>query len=116
MPAVRHPHHELEAQPQLKVVSPEFSGNCDDRKVIEAMTNEASIGASPSPLSGSVIDPAEIMEKIPPEGIAAGDLIKQFQGRVGEKPGQLLRTEWIKLVKQYCDYDSVSKKLYRRNP
>jgi len=53
------------------------------------------------------------LEKIPPEGIAIGDLIKPFQGRVGDKPGQMPKTEWIRLVKQLCDY-GPDKRLRRR--
>lgn len=69
-------------------------------------------GASP-PQSGMGIDPSEILEKIPPEGIAIGDLIKPFHGRVGDKPGQMPKQEWIRLVKQLCDY-GPDKRLRRR--
>ncbi|GJN79286.1 transcription Factor IIF, Rap30/Rap74, interaction [Purpureocillium lilacinum] len=70
-------------------------------------------GASPSSQAGGAIEPWEILEKIPPEGIAIGDLIKPFQGRVGDKPGQMPKTEWIRLVKQLCDY-GPDKRLRRR--
>ncbi|KEY66602.1 hypothetical protein S7711_01896 [Stachybotrys chartarum IBT 7711] len=72
-------------------------------------------GASPNPYVGSnpVIEPQEILEKIPPEGIAIGDLIKSFSGRVGDKPGQMSKQEWIRLVKQLCDY-GPDKRLRKR--
>lgn len=73
------------------------------------------VGASPNPYVGSnpVIEPQEILEKIPPEGIAIGDLIKSFSGRVGDKPGQMSKQEWIRLVKQLCDY-GPDKRLRKR--
>lgn len=67
---------------------------------------------SSTPLGG-VIEPWEILEKIPEEGIAIGDLIKPFQGRVGDGPGRMPKQEWIKLVKQLCDY-GPDKRLRRR--
>ncbi|KJZ79433.1 hypothetical protein HIM_00902 [Hirsutella minnesotensis 3608] len=75
--------------------------------------NPALGGASPGSSGGSGIEPWEILEKIPPEGIAIGDLIKPFHGRVGDRPGQMPKGEWIKLVKQLCDYGS-DKRLRRR--
>ncbi|KND91238.1 Transcription initiation factor IIF subunit alpha [Tolypocladium ophioglossoides CBS 100239] len=75
--------------------------------------NPAQGGASPASQSGAGIEPWEILEKIPPEGIAIGDLIKPFHGRVGERPGQMPKGEWIRLVKQLCDYGS-DKRLRRR--
>ncbi|KAF5013542.1 hypothetical protein FDECE_465 [Fusarium decemcellulare] len=70
-------------------------------------------GASPISASGSIIEPAEILEKIPNEGIVIGDLIKLFQHRLGDRPGQMPKTEWIQLVKKLCDYGS-DKRLRRR--
>ncbi|XP_044717808.1 Transcription Factor IIF, Rap30/Rap74, interaction [Hirsutella rhossiliensis] len=75
--------------------------------------NPAQGGASPGSQTGSGIEPWEILEKIPSEGIAIGDLIKPFQGRVGDRPGQMPKGEWIKLVKQLCDY-GPDKRLRRR--
>ncbi|KAK7417048.1 transcription factor IIF subunit tfg1 [Neonectria punicea] len=69
-------------------------------------------GASPGP-SGSGVESWEILEKIPAEGIVLADLIKHFQGRVGEKPGQMPKGDWIKLVKQICEY-GPDKRLRRR--
>ncbi|PHH83573.1 hypothetical protein CDD82_7134 [Ophiocordyceps australis] len=76
--------------------------------------NAASLGHAPSPsqVNGG-IEPWEILEKIPTDGIAIGDLIKPFQGRVGDRTGQMPKAEWIKLVKQLCDYGS-DKRLRRR--
>ncbi|KAF4971950.1 hypothetical protein FZEAL_9720 [Fusarium zealandicum] len=70
-------------------------------------------GASPSSPVGSIIEPAEILERIPSEGIVIGDLIKLFQGRLGDKPGQMPKAEWIKLVRKVCDY-GPDKRLRRR--
>lgn len=69
--------------------------------------------ASPSSQSGGGIEPWEILEKIPADGIAIGDLIKPFHGRVGDRPGQMPKGDWIKLVKQLCDY-GPDKRLRRR--
>ncbi|PHH77910.1 hypothetical protein CDD80_7592 [Ophiocordyceps camponoti-rufipedis] len=69
--------------------------------------------ASPSSQSGGGIEPWEILEKIPADGIAIGDLIKPFHGRVGGGPGQMPKGDWIKLVKQLCDY-GPDKRLRRR--
>ncbi|KAH7327832.1 hypothetical protein B0I35DRAFT_415864 [Stachybotrys elegans] len=69
--------------------------------------------ASPLPGGGSVIEPQEILDRIPAEGIIIGELIKPFQGRVGDRPGQMPKGEWIKLVRQLCDY-GPDKRLRRR--
>ncbi|KAI8666903.1 hypothetical protein NCS56_00825200 [Fusarium sp. Ph1] len=69
-------------------------------------------GASPS-AGGSIIEPSEILEKIPNEGIVIGDLIKLFQHRLGDRPGQMPKSEWIQLVKKLCDY-GPDKRLRRR--
>ncbi|TFA97512.1 Transcription initiation factor IIF subunit alpha [Trichoderma ghanense] len=74
--------------------------------------NPTPAGAS-SPLSGGLIEPWEILEKIPADGITIGDLINLFQGRVGDGPGRMPRQEWIGLVKQLCDY-GPDKRLRRR--
>ena len=50
---------------------------------------------------------------IPPDGIGSADLIKHFHGRVGDLPGQMPRTEWIKLVKELCDFGQ-DRRLRRR--
>ncbi|KAF7560241.1 hypothetical protein G7046_g3909 [Stylonectria norvegica] len=70
-------------------------------------------GGSPAPQSTSVIEPWEIYEKLPAEGILLPDLIKQFKGRVGDQPGQMPRQDWIRLVKQLCDY-GTGKRLRRK--
>ena len=74
------------------------------------------LGASPPSLSSSNmgwIEPAEILERIPPDGISITDLIKQFNGRLGDRPGQMPKSQWISLVKQLCDYGS-DKRLRRK--
>ncbi|KAM5354338.1 hypothetical protein ACJ41O_000987 [Fusarium nematophilum] len=75
--------------------------------------NPAQGAASPGSPGNSVIEPAEILEKIPNEGIVIGDLIKLFQHRLGDKPGQMPKNEWIQLVKKLCDY-GPDKRLRRR--
>ncbi|CAG9946744.1 unnamed protein product [Clonostachys rosea f. rosea IK726] len=70
--------------------------------------------ASPVSSAGKGIEAWEIVEKIPPEGITIGELIKPFLGRIGDKPGQMLKKDWIDLVKVTCDY-GPDKRLRRRN-
>lgn len=61
-------------------------------------------GVSPvGQFGGATIDPAEILEKIPPEGITSSELIKKFSGRIGDRPGMMNKQDWIKLVKEQCD-------------
>ncbi|KAG5984071.1 hypothetical protein E4U55_006103 [Claviceps digitariae] len=72
--------------------------------------------ASPSsqiPQTSAGIQSWEILEKIPADGISLQDLVKQFHGRVGDRPGQMNKSDWIKLVKQLCDYGQ-DKRLRRR--
>ncbi|KAF1733972.1 Transcription initiation factor IIF subunit alpha [Beauveria bassiana] len=69
-------------------------------------------GASPPPSSAG-IEPWEILEKIPDTGISIVELIKPFQSRVGTKPGQMKRDDWIKLVTRICRY-GAGKMLYKR--
>lgn len=70
--------------------------------------------ASPGSAVGSgPIETWEILEQIPAEGIKITDLIKPFHGRVGDKPGQMAKNDWIKMVKQLCDYGQ-DKRLRRR--
>lgn len=80
---------------------------------VELANKTWSVGAPPGSQGASGIEPWEILEKIPSDGIAIGDLIKPFQGRVGDRPGQMPKGEWIKLVKQLCDY-GPDKRLRRR--
>ncbi|KAH7022431.1 hypothetical protein EDB80DRAFT_8198 [Ilyonectria destructans] len=95
---------------KLKLVSSSARGTPSASRAGSPIPTQG--GASPGP-SGSGIESWEILEKIPAEGIVIGDLIKQFQGRVGEKPGQMPKGEWIKLVKQICEY-GPDKRLRRR--
>ncbi|KAH7171527.1 hypothetical protein EDB81DRAFT_200062 [Dactylonectria macrodidyma] len=95
---------------KLKLVSSSARGTPSASRAGSPIPTQG--GASPGP-SGPGIESWEILEKIPAEGIVIGDLIKQFQGRVGEKPGQMPKGEWIKLVKQICEYGS-DKRLRRR--
>ena len=67
------------------------------------LANPSFTGPVPGSPSG-VVESSEILEKIPPEGITIGELIKFFAGRVGEKPGQMPKQDWIGLVKSLCDY------------
>lgn len=70
-------------------------------------------GASPPPSSAG-IEPWEILEKIPEGGISIVELIKPFQSRVGVKPGQMAKGDWIKLVTRLCEY-GPDKLLRKRN-
>lgn len=62
------------------------------------------LGASPDSPSNGVIESSEVLDRIPPEGITIQDLITFFAGRVGERPGQMPKAEWIRLVRGLCDY------------
>jgi transcription initiation factor TFIIF subunit alpha len=84
-----------------------------DTSAMDSMLTVWTKGASPMSSSAGPIEPWEILEKIPPEGITTAELIKPFAGRVGEKPGQMPKNDWIKLVKQLCDY-GPDKRLRRR--
>lgn len=76
--------------------------------------NNSNAGASPSPPPGvGLVQAHEILAKIPDEGIVIGDLIKHFSSRVGDKPGQMPKQQWIQLVREVCDYGS-DKRLRRR--
>lgn len=77
------------------------------------LANHNNLGGTPGSPSSYIVSPAEILEKIPDEGMLITDLIKMFQGRLGDKPGQMPKAEWIKLVKQLCDY-GLDKRLRRR--
>lgn len=74
---------------------------------------DSHLGASPGSQTGGVIEPWEILKLIPADGIVISDLIKFFQGRLGEKPGQMPKSDWIKMVQKVCDYGS-DKRLRRR--
>jgi transcription initiation factor TFIIF subunit alpha len=69
--------------------------------------------ASPGSPGGSIVEPSEILDKIPNEGIVIGELIKAFNHRLGDRPGQMPKNEWIQLVKKLCDY-GPDKRLRRR--
>ncbi|CAF3513896.1 hypothetical protein SNK03_007093 [Fusarium graminearum] len=69
--------------------------------------------ASPGSPRGSLVEPSEILDKIPDEGIVIGELIKAFQHRLGDRPGLMPKSEWIQLVKALCDY-GPDKRLRRR--
>ncbi|KAG6018300.1 hypothetical protein E4U43_005717 [Claviceps pusilla] len=78
------------------------------------LTNlRAASPGSQNPQMSSGIERWEILEKIPADGISLQDLVKQFHGRVGDRPGQMNKSDWIKLVKQLCDYGQ-DKRLRRR--
>ena len=59
------------------------------------------------------MEASEILDKIPPEGITIGELIKFFAGRVGDRPGQMPKTDWIRLVRSLCEY-GTDKKLRKK--
>ncbi|WYZ45086.1 hypothetical protein EsH8_VIII_000402 [Colletotrichum jinshuiense] len=74
---------------------------------------------SPAPRAGSPSGPIEaweIVDALPqlPGGISIGNLMRRFQGRIGDGPGQMDRKEWIKLVKENCAYGPD--KILRRRP
>ncbi|CVK93082.1 related to transcription initiation factor TFIIF large subunit [Fusarium mangiferae] len=86
-------------------------------------TPSASRAGSPNPTQGaaspgspgtSAVEPSEILDKIPAEGITVNELIKLFNHRLGDRPGQMSKTEWIQLVKKLCDY-GPDKRLRRRS-
>ncbi|KAK6852537.1 transcription initiation factor TFIIF subunit alpha [Apiospora arundinis] len=81
-------------------------------------TPTGSRAGSPNPPSAtSPMEPvtgADIIEQIPPQGISIAQLLRKFDKRVGDKPGQMPRNLWIKLVKENTKYDSQSKLLTRR--
>ncbi|KAG5930367.1 hypothetical protein E4U60_007090 [Claviceps pazoutovae] len=91
------------------------------RKIAKLVGSRANSATSPTPLTpasphsqtSAGIQPWEILEKIPANGISLQDLVKQFHGRVGDRPDQMNKSDWIKLVKQLCDYGQ-DKRLRRR--
>ncbi|KAJ9129823.1 Transcription initiation factor iif subunit [Pleurostoma richardsiae] len=52
--------------------------------------------------SGGPVQPSEIVAALAanPQGISVGQLLKLFNGRVGDNPNQMSRRDWIKLVKE----------------
>lgn len=58
--------------------------------------------ANPKPITGE-----EIVELIVSNGgaISIQELLQRFKGRVGDKPGQMLKPDWVKLVKNHAVYD-----------
>ncbi|KAF4125365.1 hypothetical protein GMORB2_4205 [Geosmithia morbida] len=66
--------------------------------------NPTARSTSPDSQANGAIEPSEVLDRIPPEGITIQDLIKFFTGRVGERPGQMPKAEWIRLVRGLCDY------------
>jgi transcription initiation factor TFIIF subunit alpha len=70
---------------------------------------------SPPPASGArgaagstkPITGEEIVELIVSNGgaISIQELLQRFKGRVGDKPGQMLKADWVKLVKNHAVYD-----------
>ncbi|KAF4337689.1 transcription initiation factor TFIIF subunit alpha [Fusarium beomiforme] len=86
-------------------------------------TPSASRAGSPNPTQGAAspgssgtsnVEPSEILDKIPAEGITVNELIKLFNHRLGDRPGQMSKNEWIQLVKKLCDY-GPDKRLRRRS-
>lgn len=96
----------------------EMSDGARKRKIKLVGSNRGTPSASRagSPITASQsgpIDPKEILDKIPPEGIEISELIKPFKGRLGEGPGQMAKKDWIKLVTRLCDL-GPNKKLRKK--
>ncbi|KAI5866472.1 Rap30/74 interaction domain-containing protein [Durotheca rogersii] len=70
---------------------------------------------SPTQEYTNTITPQEIVDALPPlpEGITIGALLKRFHDRV-EKPGCMSRKEWLKLVKENANFNTVEKLLRRK--
>ncbi|KAF4438997.1 transcription initiation factor TFIIF subunit alpha [Fusarium austroafricanum] len=97
---------------KLKLVSNSARGTPSASRA--GSPNPTQGAASPSSPGGSAVEPSEILDKIPAEGIAVTELIKLFNHRLGDKPGQMSKAEWIQLVKKLCDY-GPDKRLRRRS-
>ena len=69
----------------------------------------AASGAGPlaRPANTKPITGEEIVELIVSNGgaISIQELLQRFKGRVGDKPGQMLKADWVKLVKNHAVYD-----------
>lgn len=69
----------------------------------------APAGAGPGgkPFNTKPITGEEIVELIVSNGgaISIQELLQRFKGRVGDKPGQMLKPDWVKLVKNHAVYD-----------
>ncbi len=57
--------------------------------------------ASAGPVEGWEI--VQILNTIP-QGVTVTNLLKRFQTRVGDEPGQMPRKEWIKIVKDNASF------------
>ncbi|KAM0238954.1 hypothetical protein ACHAP5_008460 [Fusarium lateritium] len=97
---------------KLKIVSHSARGTPSASRA--GSPNPTQGAASPGSPGGSIVEPSEILDKIPNEGIAIGELIKLFNHRLGDRAGQMPKTEWIQLVKKICEY-GPDKRLRRRS-
>ncbi|KAI0147904.1 Rap30/74 interaction domain-containing protein [Hypoxylon sp. NC0597] len=70
---------------------------------------------SPSQEYTDPITPQEIIDALPPrpEGITIGGLLRRFQHRL-DKPGCMLRRDWLMLVKENADFSTTEKLLRRK--
>ncbi|KAK8079994.1 transcription initiation factor IIF subunit alpha [Apiospora hydei] len=98
-----------------------LSGSTSDGEATGGDMSDGAGGSragSPNPPSAtSPMEPvtgADIIEQIPPQGITIAQLLRKFDRRVGDKPGQMARNLWIKLVKENTKYDSKTKLLSRK--
>ncbi|KAF6825460.1 transcription initiation factor IIF subunit alpha [Colletotrichum plurivorum] len=55
---------------------------------------------------GGQVEAWEIVNALPelPNGISIGNLMRKFQSRIGDGPGQIDRKQWITLVRENCAY------------
>ncbi|KAG7429015.1 Transcription initiation factor IIF subunit alpha [Fusarium oxysporum f. sp. raphani] len=97
---------------KLKLVSSSARGTPSASRA--GSPNPTQGAASPGSPGASAVEPSEILDKIPAEGITVNELIKLFNHRLGDRPGQMSKTEWIQLVKKLCDY-GPDKRLRRRS-
>lgn len=88
-----------------------FTGNQSISPAKAAQTGGTSTpGASPpstaEALNSKPITAQEIIElmRANPEGISLSALLSKFRGRVGDKPGQMKKSEWINLVRRNVGY------------
>ncbi|KAM0348764.1 hypothetical protein ACHAPU_004203 [Fusarium lateritium] len=97
---------------KLKLVSQSARGTPSASRA--GSPNPTQGAASPGSPGGSIVEPSEILDKIPVDGITIGELIKLFNHRLGDRPGQMPKVEWIQLVKKICEY-GPDKRLRRKS-
>ncbi|KAH8912849.1 Rap30/74 interaction domain-containing protein, partial [Coniochaeta sp. PMI_546] len=83
-----------------------------------AAARQAQAAGSPGPSASASAPAAKAVDAKPITGdeivglivsnggaISIQELLKRFKGRVGDKPGQMLKADWVKLVKNHAVYD-----------